>query len=535
MSTTTANNKTSLLSSFPSSRSLHSHCRTRRHFGTGVLRWMVVVVLSIASSSTTLLSSSSSSLPSLGCQAFVFLSPGRHPHRTNTKSWPTSTSLRDYEDDYTTAGNTNMYIYTPDIVPRVQPDSRIKEWIRPRQPSYMPDQEYCPTKKNNDNHYHHHQQPQQQQQQQYPAQQSSHPRRQQQQQPPPPPPSQPDWSHYMTVSEEVLANPDEITKPKLAQTAPPQPTTPSPEEFLFAEIKDLVVRGGNFVNKDMADPRKFHAYMTVSEPQPAPPAAFVDAEIVNEEEEQNDNDDDDDDDDKEHTASTLASVPFHELSAETYVIDDVNRHNPDKSPPSSSSRMMTEQQEEEDPVAKFEQNFPESPVTMKQLAEEYRRREQQQYVHHQHHHHLHSSNNNNNYMFDASTSTSSSYFASSHQQQQHSFSQPGPFLDNNANTNYYYSYQQNNSNNNNNYHHRTGGGGDQSSATAASAAATPSGPRQYHIPMPDLEDLAREWMSMQTTTTAQYPTSPLPPSPSMEELAEVWVRMTYNGNQHESS
>ena len=146
-----------------------------------------------------------------------------------------------YEDD------NNLHVYTPERVPQVQPDAHIRPWTPPPRPSYMPQEE--------------------------PPRQQQPPRQQ-------PPPRNPDWSHYMTVSEEEVANPDELAT-KLAPTAPAQPHTPSPEEFMFAELKDLVLGSvQNVPHKDIAPPQRFDAYMTVSESEKAPPPAFVDAEIV---------------------------------------------------------------------------------------------------------------------------------------------------------------------------------------------------------------------------------------------------------------
>lgn len=439
-----------------------------------------------------------------------------------------ASSLRDYEDDDAAMGNTNVYIYTPQVVtPRVQPDSRIKEWTHPRKPSYMPDHE------NNHHHQHHHQQEQQQQQ-------------------PSPPPRrrrEPDWSHYMTVSEEVVTDPDEITKPRLTRTAPPQPSTPSPEEFLFAEIKDWVFRGGN-VGKDMADPTQFDAYMTVSDPQPGPPPAFVDAEIVND----GDGDDDDDDDRNDSNdmihgnddggdvvyqlpSSSSSSPP---PSSATTFEDFVNNHHRDRSSPPGWTEQQQQQQQKQpsapphqnertmqnDPVAMFEQNFPQSPVTMKQLAEEYRRREQHQQ--HYHHHQNHDENIFDDVATTMTATTSQGFFGSTpnHRRRHHHLdttpTSSSPL--GNQNQNHYYSYDD---------------AGNSPTTTAPTATTTtgtttPPTQRQYHIPMPYLEDLAREWASMQSTTaTADYPTSPLPPSPSMEELAEAWVRMTYHGNEQQ--
>lgn len=347
----------------------------------------------------------------------------------------------------------------------------------------------------------------------------------------------------MTVSEESVADPDEL-RTRLAPTAPRQPHTPSPEEFLFAEIKDLVFNdygGGNTYGddpwrrrqRDLARPGHFDEYMTVSEAYNAPPPPFVDAEIVVAEEEEENAppavlevvERQQQRDGGIHPVESESSSRPMEVHPDAAAVPYDDMASPPPPPPhfpydepfhgtASSCDEPFHDTACDDPLTAFEQTFPESPVTMKQLAEEYRRREEQREQQQQ-----------------------QQYRHAPPQRGPNGRPPPGAFFDEGP------------------WFQRPHGHSTHPDADPSSSSSFPHHhqppcyPSQWgqqhhqhpsddyrHVPLPDRLDLAREWISRHGTRRHDAVAPPPSPeeshyhhqagNPSMEDLAEAWVRMT---------
>eukprot|EP00977_Amphora_coffeiformis_P012354 scaffold3051_cov175-Amphora_coffeaeformis.AAC.5 len=279
-----------------------------------------------------------------------------HPRRSSSSSSSSSSQSATMEDSSSTTSTTTTMPPMPQILSKVQPDARIKRWNPPMPPSYMPAStaitssfSSSSTSQSSSSSSSSTQQPKQRQEEE----------------------DEDDvWGAYMTVSED-RADPGEMTA--ALGVAPAQPnTSPSLEEYFWAELKDLVTtaqRGEPYRKRDMATPERFEAYMHMHDEN---------HHHHHDDEDDSDGDEHENDDTNNHNVKQPAMFrdEFVKTPAEAViwdaqaVVDDEQQDTDDHK--KSTFSPVTPSDEDDDYMTTRTRRQPRRPpVTMKDLADVY--------------------------------------------------------------------------------------------------------------------------------------------------------------------